>query len=286
MQPEIAPITQPASSPGPAPRSTALKIAIGSQKGGVAKTTTTMSLGACLARTIVDTVRRDVLLIDLDPQANATSCLGVDKRTVRHGTYEALLGLAPASGSLLSNPALGLTLLPSSPALAGAEVELVNQQNRETRLKHALEPLTGRFDYILVDCPPSLSLLTVNGLVAARDGVIIPVQCEYLALEGVGQIMQTLQRIRQSLYPALKIRGVVMTMFEGRTHLSSDVVGEIRKHFPNQVFNVIVPRSIRLAEAPSYGLPISVYAPSSTGAQAYSALAKELLEGDGVLLPQ
>jgi chromosome partitioning protein len=251
------------------------------QKGGVGKTTTAINLGAYLSR-----FGQKVLIVDLDPQANATSCLGVDKHSVKNGTYEALLGIAPAAGSLLSNPGLGLTLLPSSSALAGAEVELVNQQGRDSRLKHALEPLAERFDYILIDCPPSLSLLTVNGLVAAKDGVIIPVQCEYLALEGVGQLLQTLQRIRQSLYPALKVRGVVMTMFESRAHLSTDVVSEIRKHFPNQVFSAIVPRSIRLAEAPSYGLPISVYAPSSTGALAYSALAKELLAGDGVVLPQ
>jgi chromosome partitioning protein len=165
-------------------------------------------------------------------------------------------------------------------------VELVDENERELFLKKALAPLLERFDYILIDCPPSLSLLTVNGLVAAKDGVIIPVQCEYLALEGVGQLMQTLQRIRQSLYPSLKVRGVVMTMFESRAHLSSDVVGEIRKHFSSQVFNAIVPRSIRLAEAPSYGLPISAYAPSSTGAQAYSALARELLSGDGVVLSE
>jgi chromosome partitioning protein len=251
------------------------------QKGGVGKTTTAINLGAYLSR-----FGQRVLIVDLDPQANATSCLGVDKHSVKNGTYEALLGIAPAAGSLLSNPGLGLTLLPSSSALAGAEVELVSQSGRDSRLKHALEPLSERFDYILIDCPPSLSLLTVNGLVAAKDGVIIPVQCEYLALEGVGQLLQTLQRIRQSLYPALKVRGVVMTMFESRAHLSTDVVSEIRKHFPDQVFSAIVPRSIRLAEAPSYGLPISVYAPSSTGAQAYSALAKELLAGDGVVLPQ
>ncbi len=247
------------------------------QKGGVGKTTTAINLGAFLAAN-----GQRVLIVDLDPQANATSCLGVDKHTVKSGTYEAMLGLAPAAVSLLNNPALKLSLLPSSPSLAGAEVELVDQPGRESRLKEALEALSARYDYIIIDCPPSLSLLTVNALVAAKDGVIIPVQCEYLALEGLGQLMQTIQRVRAGLFIDLKVRGVVMTMYESRAHLSSDVVGEVRKHFPGQVFNAIVPRSVRLAEAPSYGLPISAYAPSSTGAQAYAALARELLAGDGV----
>ncbi len=250
------------------------------QKGGVGKTTTAINLGAYLARH-----GQKVLIVDLDPQANATSCLGVDKHTVKGGTYEALLGLSQAAGHLLNNPSLRISLLPSSQALAGAEVELVDQPGREFRLKKALEPLLDRYDYILIDCPPSLGLLTLNALVAAQDGVIIPVQCEYLALEGLGQLMQTLQRIRSSLYPGLKVRGVVMTMYESRAHLSTDVVGEVRKHFPNQVFNAIVPRSIRLAEAPSYGVPILAYAPSSTGAQAYAALAREVLTGDGVPVP-
>ncbi len=246
------------------------------QKGGVGKTTTAVNLGAYLAR-----YGQRVLIVDLDPQANATSCLGVDKQTVRGGTYESLLGSGPATGFILSNPDLLISILPSSTALAGAEVELVDEPGREFRLRTALEALDGLYDYILIDCPPSLGLLTVNGLLAARDGVLIPVQCEYLALEGLGQLMATLDRIRASLYPEMRIRGLVMTMFESRTHLAKDVVEEVRKHFPGQVFGAIVPRSIRLAEAPSYGLPVSVYAPASTGAQAYQALARELLEGDG-----
>jgi chromosome partitioning protein len=175
-----------------------------------------------------------------------------------------------------------MSVLPSSPALAGAEVELVNELAREMRLKQALSPLDGRYDYILIDCPPSLGLLTVNGLVAARDGIIIPVQCEYLALEGLGQLTLTIQRVRSALFPDLKVRGVVMTMFDPRTNLAMDVVKEVNKHFPKQTFKSVIPRSIRLAEAPSYGLPISAYAPSSVGAKAYEALAREVLKGDGV----
>jgi chromosome partitioning protein len=246
------------------------------QKGGVGKTTTAINLGAYLAH-----FGQRVLVVDLDPQANATSCLGVDKATVSGGTYEALLG-SSATPFVLLNERLKLSLLPASPSLAGAEVELVEELARETRLKKAIEPLVDRYDYILVDCPPSLGLLTVNGLVAARDGVLVPVQCEYLALEGLGQLTQTIQRVRSALFPELKVRGVVLTMFDSRTNLATDVVKEVNRHFPGQVFRSIVPRSVRLAEAPSYGLPISAYAPSSVGAQAYEALARELLKGDGV----
>jgi chromosome partitioning protein len=250
------------------------------QKGGVGKTTTAINLGAYLGY-----FGQRVLLIDLDPQANATSCLGIDKQNVRIGTYEVLIGSAPIAAQILHNPKLKLSLLPSSPALAGAEVELVDVPHREARLKEVLAPIIDRYDYILIDCPPSLSILTVNGLVAARNGVIIPVQCEYLALEGLGQLTQTLERIKTSLYPELKVRGVILTMFDGRTRLAGDVVSEVRRFFPEQVFQTIIPRSIRLAEAPSFGQPISLFAPDTNGAKAYSALAREVLTADGVRVP-
>ncbi len=250
------------------------------QKGGVGKTTTAINMGAYLAY-----FGQRVLIIDLDPQANATSCLGVDKHTVKGSTYDAILNSTPVNSLVLYNERLKLSLLPSSPALAGAEVELVPQLGRESRLKQAITPLADRYDYILIDCPPSLGLLTVNGLVAARDGVIIPVQCEYLALEGLGQLTRTLQLVRSVLFPGLKVRGVVLTMFDGRTRLSTDVVTEVNRHFPEQAFKTVVPRSVRLAEAPSYGLPVSIYAPGSSGAQAYESLAREVLAGDGVQVP-
>ena len=215
-------------------------------------------------------------------RANATSCLGVDKANVQSGTYEALLGDTKIAASILLNERLKLSLLPSSSSLAGAEVELVDELARESRLRKAILQIKDRYDYVLIDCPPSLGLLTVNGLMAAMDGVIVPVQCEYLALEGLGQLTQTIERVRSLLFPELVVRGVVLTMFDSRTNLANDVVAEVNSHFPNQVFKSVIPRNIRLAEAPSYGLPISAYAPASVGAQAYEALAKELLKSDGV----
>jgi chromosome partitioning protein len=247
------------------------------QKGGVGKTTTAINLGAFLAL-----YGQRVLLVDIDPQANATSSLGIDKYEVKKGTYEVLLGQDPIAPQILYNPKLKISLLPASPALAGAEVELIEMEKREYRLRETIKPVLDKFDYILIDCPPSLSLLTVNGLMAARDGVIIPVQCEYLALEGIGQLTQTLNRIRASLFPEMKVRGVVLTMFDGRTNLAMDVVSEVKKHFPNQVMSSVIPRSIRLAEAPSYGLPIAFYAPETTAAKSYAALAREVLTQDGV----
>lgn len=246
------------------------------QKGGVGKTTTAINLSAYLGQ-----FGRKVLLVDLDPQANATSSLGINKYEVKFGTYEILIGSEPISPNILANPKLKINLLPSSPALAGAEVELITVTERESRLREALKPVLDRFDYIIIDCPPSLSLLTVNGLIAARDGVVIPVQCEYLALEGIGQLTHTLNRVRTNLFPELRIRGVVLTMFDARTNLSADVVKEVRKFFPNLVYDTIIPRSVRLAEAPSYGLPISKYAPESSPARAYASLALEILQQDG-----
>lgn len=245
------------------------------QKGGVGKTTSTINLAAYLAK-----LGQRVLVVDLDPQANATSCLGVDKLDVENSAYDALLGDDDIFPFILLNERLGLSLLPSSPALAGAEVELVDELARESRLRKAVQKVANRYDYVLIDCPPSLGLLTVNGLMSAMDGVIVPVQCEYLALEGLGQLIETIERVRSALFPDLKVRGVILTMFDNRTNLSADVVREVNKHFPSQVFKSIIPRNIRLAEAPSYGLPISEYAPHSPGAEAYEALAKELLKGD------
>lgn len=253
----------------------AIIYAIANQKGGVGKTTTAINLGAYLAKN-----DQRVLIVDIDSQANATSSLGIDKQTVNGGTYEVLLDITPATEKILHNPRLKMDILPSSLSLAGAEVELVNELGREFRLKKALIPLNELYDYILIDNPPSLGLLTLNGLVAASHGVIIPVQCEYLALEGLGQLTQTLNRIRDAIFPTLTIRGVILTMFDPRTNLSNDVVDEVRRFFPRKVFSALIPRSVRLAEAPSYGLPISIYDPNSNGAQAYQAFAKELLNAD------
>lgn len=253
--------------------------ALVNQKGGVGKTTTAINLGAYLSE-----MGQKVLLVDLDPQANATASLGIDHAGIEAGIYDALIGSTPAVETILHNPTLKISLLPSSSTLAGAQVELVGMDSREKVLRRTLLPIDGKYDYILVDCPPSLGLLTVNGLMAASDGVIIPVQCEYLALEGLTQLMRTLQRVRSVLYPELSVRGLLLTMFDSRTNLSQDVVEEVRRHFSDQVFKVVIPRSVRLAEAPSHGLPISAHAPRSAGAVAYQNLAKEILLADGVRL--
>jgi chromosome partitioning protein len=247
--------------------------AIANQKGGVGKTTTAVNLGAYLAA-----AGQRVLLVDVDPQANATSTLGVDRQSLSLSTYEVLLDGAPADRAILLTKQVHLDLLPSSPALAGAEVELVGLPDREHRLRTALEATAERYDYVFMDCPPSLGLLTVNALTAAREGVVIPVQCEYLALEGLGHLLKTIYLVRDRLNPGLTIAGVVLTMYDGRTNLSKQVVEEVRRYFPAYVFKTIIPRTVRLSEAPSYGETILDYAPGSVGAISYQALAQELIE--------
>ena len=249
--------------------------ALVNQKGGVGKTTSVLSTGAFLAHS-----GRRVLLVDLDPQCNATSGLGYDKYAMSPSIYEVLMNEAEPDAVRITYGDVPLDLLPANPGLAGAEVELVQEMAREYRLLRALETVADDYDYILIDCPPSLSLLTINALTAARDGVLIPVQCEYLALEGLSQLVRTIDLVRRHLNPDLQIRGLIMTMYDSRTNLSRQVVEEVRKHFPGQVFRAIIPRNVRLSEAPSYGQPITHYAPDSPGALAYKLLAQEILRGD------
>ncbi len=249
--------------------------AIANQKGGVGKTTTVVNLCAYLAGS-----GRRVLMVDLDPQANATSALGYDKSEMEPSTYHLLLEQSPASAVRLRHEEYKIDLLPSHPSLAGAEIELVHAIGREYRLQRALQELDAEYDYILIDSPPSLGLLTLNSLTAARDGILIPVQCEYLPLEGLSQLTKTIHLVQEYLNPSLHIRGVMMTMYDSRTNLSRQVVEEVRRHFPNKVFRTIIPRNIRLSEAPSFGRPINYYAPHSPGAVAYKLLTMELLNGD------
>ncbi len=249
--------------------------AVANQKGGVGKTTTVVNLSAYLAAG-----GRRVLVVDLDPQSNATSALGYDKNRMDPSTYHLLLEQEPATRVRLRHDDFKLDLLPAHPSLAGAEIELVHAIGREYRLQRALQAMAGEYDYILIDSPPSLGLLTLNSLTAARDGVLIPVQCEYLPLEGLTQLTQTIHKVQEYLNPSLHIRGVMMTMYDSRTNLSRQVVEEVRRHFPNKVFRTIIPRNIRLSEAPSFGRPINFYSPHSPGAVAYRLLAHELLNGD------
>ena len=248
-------------------------VAVANQKGGVGKTTTAVNLSAYLALAQVR-----VLLVDLDPQANATSSLGLDPRTVETSIYEALIGDATLGDAIVETRYPGLHLVPASRALAGAQVELVELPERDQRLRRALEDdgVRDRYQVVLVDCPPSLGILTLNALVAA-DSLLVPVQCEYLALEGLGQLMETIDLVRAELNPRLDLLGVVMTMYDPRTNLSNQVVSEVRQHFPQQTFETLVPRSVRLSEAPSHGKPVVDYDPGSRGAGAYAELAQEVL---------
>ncbi|HVM29965.1 MAG TPA: AAA family ATPase [Candidatus Limnocylindrales bacterium] len=245
-------------------------IACANQKGGVGKTTTVINLATYLAL-----AGERVLVVDLDPQGNATSGLGLDRNIEESSVYQALVGDEPAEGLVRGTQVEGLWIIPSARDLAGAEVELVAIEHRERRLERALAGIRDGYDHVLLDCPPAVGLLTVNALTAA-DGVLVPIQCEYYALEGLSQLLSTIDLVREHLNPRLRLAGVLLTMYDGRTTLSADVAAEVRNHLGGRVFTTVVPRSVRLAEAPSYGRPIARYSPDSRGAQAYRALADEL----------
>jgi chromosome partitioning protein len=250
-------------------------IACANQKGGVGKTTTVVNLGSYLA-----VAGERVLVIDLDPQGNATSGLGLDRNVIERSVYDAVIDGVRLADLIVPGPIEGLDVIPSAIALAGAEVELAPVEGRERRLRRLLGEISDRYDYLLIDCPPSLGLLTVNALTAA-DSVLIPLQCEYYALEGLTQLLATLDLVRDHLNPELALKGVVLTMFDGRTRLSADVATEVRRHLGARVFETVVPRNVRLSEAPSHGMPITQYSPESTGAIAYAAVAAELRARDG-----
>jgi len=246
-------------------------ISIANQKGGVGKTTTTINLSACLAQ-----AGKAVLVIDFDPQANTTSGLGVDKRSLPATVYDMLMGEKRADEILVSTAVDNLSLLPTNVELAGAEIELIDLPEREYILKRILIDMKYMYDYILIDCPPSLSLLTINALTAA-DTVLVPIQCEYFALEGLSQLMYTIELVRKKLNKRLELEGVVFTMYDSRTNLSAEVVEEVKTHLEKSIYRSIIPRNVRLSEAPSHGLPISLYDAKSKGSEAYMALAQEVI---------
>lgn len=245
---------------------------IANQKGGVAKTTTAVNLGAGLA-----TYGKRVLLVDIDPQGNATSGLGINKLDSGRCIYDCIINGVPIKSLIHSTQVEGLFVVPATIQLAGAEVELVSAVSREMKLKKALEPIKNEYDFIIIDCPPSLGLLTLNAMTAA-DKILIPVQCEYYALEGLSQLINTIKLVKKHLNSELEIEGAVLTMFDARTNLSIQVVDEVKSYFKEKVFRAIIPRNVRLSEAPSYGLPIIIYDPKSKGAEQYQELAREVIE--------
>ena len=280
-EPEPAPEAEPAAEPGDAPGQTEAMaplvlpriIAIANQKGGVGKTTTAVNLGAALAEADFR-----VVVVDLDPQGNATTGLGVNARDVQYSIYDVIMNDTPAMDAVEPTSLKNLFVIPATLDLAGAEIELVPAFSREQKLKRALDTIRDDYDIIIIDCPPSLGLLTVNGL-AAADDVIVPIQCEYYALEGLGQLLRNVASVRSVLNPTLDVRGIVLTMHDTRTRLADQVETEVREHFGARVYKTVVPRTVRLAEAPSFGQPIIVFDPTSRGAKAYRKLAKEVSSG-------
>lgn len=246
-------------------------ITIVNQKGGVGKTTTSVNLAASLGAN-----KLHVLLVDMDPQGNATMGSGVDKNRIEYSTFDVLLGERSSADTVITPKDIGYSLIPSNSDLTAAEVGLLELDQRESRLKHALGPIYDRYDFILVDCPPALNMLTVNALVAA-DSVLIPMQCEYYALEGLSALLDTIERIKNTHNSTLEIEGILRTMYDPRNRLANEVSGQLMQHFPNKVYRTVIPRNVRLAEAPSYGLPVIVYDRSSRGSLAYLAMAKEVL---------
>lgn len=246
-------------------------IAIANQKGGVGKTTTSVNLSACLAE-----LGKKVLLIDIDPQGNTTSGLGFNKSNIKRCVYDALVNDVPVEALILPTQIPNLWLLPATIQLAGAEIELVSVMSRETKFKRMLDKFKYGYDYVIIDCPPSLGLLTINSLTAANS-VLVPIQCEFYALEGLSQLMNTIALVQKNLNPALTLEGVVLTMFDARTNLSIQVVDEVKNHFRSKVYQTIIPRNIRLSEAPSHGQPVIKYDPKSKGSEVYFDLAREVI---------
>ena len=253
----------------------AITVAIANQKGGVGKSTTAINLGAGLAFQ-----GERILLLDLDPQGNTTSGLGIDRAAIEYSTYDVLVEDVAVEDAIEPSSVRDLFVLPATIELAGAEIELVSMFSREARLGNAIKDTVDDFDFILIDCPPSLGLLTVNGL-AAADQVLIPIQCEYYALEGVSQLLRNVQLVQRNLNPQLEVEGVVLTMYDGRTMLAADVVAQVREHFGETTYRTVIPRTVRLSEAPSYGEPIEAYDPMSRGAIAYRELAREFRRRHG-----
>ena len=249
-------------------------IAIANQKGGVGKTTTAVNLSACLAD-----LGKKVLLVDLDPQGNSTSGFGFDKTKIKQSIYDVLVNDIPTDSVILKSQIDNLMILPATIQLAGAEIELVNIMSRETKLKRVLDKVKYNYEYVLIDCPPSLGLLTINALTAANS-VLVPIQCEFYALEGLSQLMNTVTLVQKNLNPALSLEGVVLTMFDARTNLSIQVVDEVKSHFRHKVYQTIIPRNVRLSEAPSHGQPVIRYDPKSKGSQVYFDLAREVIDDE------